>query len=452
MLSFLSKGTLAAVAMVAGVFLSALSVIGSASPIPVLREPALETLALAPISLGNPTAAATLRTRQPDTPMLVRYEPTGMAYSFTVRPESGDTLAQLLVKSGVNRTVAHEAITALGTLYDPRRIRIGQEIMVRFHTGPEGETPGRFLGLSLEPDPASRITIARLDPGGFEAARVDKVLTRRLTLAEGTIDHSLYLAGTRSELPRPVLHELIRAFSWDVDFQRDIRAGDSFRVLYEHFHDAEGRLVRTGRILFAALRLSGDDNAVYRHQSRDGTTGYYGADGRSVQKALLRTPVDGARLSSGYGRRKHPILGFTRMHRGIDFAAPRGTPVYAAGSGRIDVVGRRGAYGKYVRIRHDGEYSTAYAHLSRYAKGLAKGQRVSQGRVIGYVGSTGRSTGAHLHYEILRAGRRINPMKVRLPSGRRLAGAELERFLAAREARQEQIASLAHPPRLTLGE
>ncbi len=250
--------------------------------------------------------------------------------------------------------------------------------------------------------------------------------------AEGVIESSLYVAGRKAGIPNRVLAELIRAYSWDVDFQRDIRSGDGFEVMYERVFDATGKQVFSGPIAFAALTLSGKRHAIYLHTTADGTRDYFDAKGRSARKALMRTPIDGARLSSGFGRRKHPVLGYNKLHRGVDFAAPKGTPIYAAGNGIIVQAGRNGAYGKYVRIRHTARSATAYEHLSGFARGLAKGKRVTQGQIIGYVGTTGRSTGPHLHYEILAGGVRTNPMKVRMPSGKKLKGAELARFQATR--------------------
>ncbi len=238
--------------------------------------------------------------------------------------------------------------------------------------------------------------------------------------------------------------ELIRAFSFDVDFQREIQRGDGFDVLFERYLGETGEVVREGNVVYAVLTLSGQPLKVYRHTNGRGFTDYYDEKGQSVRKALLRTPVDGARLTSGYGKRKHPILGYTMMHRGVDFAARKGTTVHAAGNGVIDRMRRNGDYGRYIRVRHKRQYSTAYAHLGRYAKGLRRGRRVKQGQVIGYVGSTGRSTGPHLHYEVLRNGRRINPLKVKLPAGPRLKGADLAAFQAARAATESLFALL--PP------
>ena len=191
--------------------------------------------------------------------------------------------------------------------------------------------------------------------------------------------------------------------------------------------------------------LSGKEFRLYRHETSDGEVDYFDAKGRSSRKALIMTPIDGARISSGFGRRKHPILGYTKMHRGTDFAAPSGTPVYAAGNGVVEKAGRNGGYGQYIRIRHNGTYKTAYAHLSGYARGITSGARVKQGEVIGYVGTTGRSTGPHLHYEVLLENKQINPKKLNLPSGRTLTGKELARFNAARGALENRYATLPAP-------
>ena len=289
-----------------------------------------------------------------------------------------------------------------------------------------------ILGVAEGGVPHIAIRVDKGPKGGFSASKVEKTLNRDMARAEGVIESSLYVAGRKAGIPNRVLAELIRAYSWDVDFQRDIRSGDGFEVMYERVFDALGKQVFSGPIAFAALTLSGKRHAIYLHTTADGTRDYFDAKGRSARKALMRTPIDGARLSSGFGRRRHPVLGYNKLHRGVDFAAPRGTPIYAAGNGIIVRAGRNGAYGKYVRIRHNARYATAYAHMSGFARGLAKGKRVTQGQIIGFVGTTGRSTGPHLHYEILAGGVRTNPMKLRMPSGRKLKGAELARFQEAR--------------------
>jgi murein DD-endopeptidase MepM/ murein hydrolase activator NlpD len=239
-----------------------------------------------------------------------------------------------------------------------------------------------------------------------------------------------------------VLVEMIRIFSFDVDFQRELQPGDSFEVLYEALFEDDGSLAKTDGVLYASLTLSGERLDLYNFTPHSGHSDFFDGKGQSVRKTLMRTPIDGARLSSRFGMRKHPVLGYSRLHKGTDFAAPRGTPIYAAGDGVVESAGRNGAYGKYLRIRHNSTYKTAYAHMKRIAKGMRRGKRVRQGQIIGYVGSTGRSTGPHLHYEVLRGGRQVNPLKIKLPSGEKLKAADLESFERQREridALREQV-------------
>jgi murein DD-endopeptidase MepM/ murein hydrolase activator NlpD len=415
-----------------------------------LRTGGGATVAMAPISLGNPAAAATLQVHRPNTPRDAAT--VKKPYNHTVRAGRGDTLTTMLVRVGIERRDAVNAITALKKHYNPRRIKTGQEITLTFQPEPDGAAPGRFLGMTLAPDFARQVKVTRGEGDAFTATEVEKTLVRSLTRAAGTIENSLFVAGDRAGLPMPILVELIRAYSWDVDFQRDIQRGDSFDVMYEQVTDKNGTVVHTGNIVFAALTLSGTRNAIYRHTTRDKHTDYFDGKGQSIRRALLRTPVDGARLSSRYGRRKHPILGYNKMHRGLDFAAPRGTPIYAAGNGTVRQAGRNGAYGKYVRIRHTGDYSTAYAHLSRFAKGIRGGKRVKQGQVIGYVGSTGRSTGPHLHYEVLKRGRQLNPLRVKMPAGRKLKGKHLKRFQTAKAEIDQRFAALGLETAIASGE
>jgi len=286
------------------------------------------------------------------------------------------------------------------------------------------------------------IVIRRNQSGNFSASVEKKRFSTQLSYKEGVIRHSLFVAGKRSKVPNSILAELIRAYSWDIDFQRDIHPGDSFEVFYERFNDEDGNPVYAGEIKYAVLKTNGRTLKIYRYTTKDGTSDYFNEKGKSARKALLRTPIDGARLSSGFGRRRHPILGYNKMHRGVDFAAPRGTPIYAAGDGVIKRIGWNGGYGRYIRIRHNRRHSTAYAHLYRFARGLKRGKRVRQGQVIGYVGTSGRSTGPHLHYEILRANRQVNPMRIRMPSGRQLARSDLARFKTAKTFIDRQLATL----------
>jgi murein DD-endopeptidase MepM/ murein hydrolase activator NlpD len=367
--------------------------------------------------------------------------------SRVVRVKKGDTLMDILVKQGVPRPEAHEAITALAKVFNPRKLMAGQDITLTFGPGESGNgtqatAAATLQALRLEADFDREVGAEREAAGGFGPVELRREFTVEVVRTGGEIETSLFEAAQAAGLPPKVLIELIRAYSYDVDFQRDLQPGDSFEVMFEQRVDAERKVTQTGDILFASMTLSGDKLSVYRYAVKKGDTGFFNEKGESVRKALLRTPVDGARLSSRYGKRKHPVLGYTRMHRGIDFAAPKGAPIIAAGDGFVAKAGRNGNYGKYIEIRHNAEYHTAYGHLSRFAKGLHKGKRVKQGQVIGYVGSTGLSTGPHLHFEVIRDKRKINPLSVKLPSGHKLKGADLEKFLAVKGKIDKKLAAL----------
>ena len=337
---------------------------------------------------------------------------------------TGDTLLGLLSAAGAERGDAHAVVDALETVYDPRDLQIGQALtLVLRHYGRNSA----LIGLELMPE-VDRIIRVRQTDDGFAAESLANVLETRRIAAGYFVNASLAADATRAGVPYEVLHPLIRVFSYSVDFQRDFQPGDEVRILYERDHHADGAIARHGEPLYAELRLGDRALPIYRFETTDGAIDYFDPDGQSVRRALLRTPIDGARLSSGFGMRRHPILGYTRMHRGTDFAAPRGTPIFSAGDGVIEVIGPNRGYGNYMRIRHNNRLSTAYAHMNRFANGLRRGDRVRQGQVIGYVGSTGLSTGPHLHYEVLVGGTQVNPLSVDLPTGLRLEGTELARF------------------------
>jgi murein DD-endopeptidase MepM/ murein hydrolase activator NlpD len=352
---------------------------------------------------------------------------SGAVEQVTVR--RGDTLSDILDRAQIDAAQAHAVVQSLRGVYDPRRLKVGQELMITAAAARDGGAGRELMSLALDLDFDHQLRVTRGPDGSYSADKVERPQRRELVRRAGTIEDSLFLSADRADVPRGITIDLIRLFSWDVDFQRDIRAGDGFETLFEEvsLEDQSGD-VRGGDLLYAGLSLSGEMFDAFRFEPEDGEVEYFDRTGRSLRKFLLRTPVDGARLSSTFGMRRHPILGYSLMHKGVDFAAPTGTPIYAAGSGRVAAAGRNGSYGNYIRVRHSGEYSTAYAHLSRFAKGLRSGQRVRQGQVIGYVGTTGRSTGPHLHYEVLRNDQQINPLKLKQPSATQLAGADLERF------------------------
>jgi murein DD-endopeptidase MepM/ murein hydrolase activator NlpD len=252
-------------------------------------------------------------------------------------------------------------------------------------------------------------------------------LNKKIIYNENVILQSLYKAATDQNIPPNTIIEFARIYGFQVDFQRDIRKGDKFQIMYEVFIDKEDKIIQTGEILFANLKLSGQDNSLYYFDKKD-AQGHYNKNGKSVQKALMKTPINGARLSSSFGMRKHPIDGFNKMHRGTDFAAPKGTPIMASGNGIVKKAGWCGGGGNCVKIKHNSTYETVYAHMSKFARGIKKGVRVKQGQTIGYVGSTGKSTGPHLHYEVIVNGKRVNSQKLKLPSGKALKGKDRELF------------------------
>ena len=252
-------------------------------------------------------------------------------------------------------------------------------------------------------------------------------LEKKIVYKENVIQQSLYGAATDEDIPANTIIEFARIYGFQVDFQRDIRKKDKFQIMYEIFLNEKKEIVETGEILFANLELSGQDNSLY-HFDKEGSEGHYDKNGKSVKKALMKTPINGARLSSPFGMRKHPIDGFNKMHKGTDFAAPMGTPIMASGDGVVKKAGWCGGGGNCVKIRHNSTYQTIYAHMSKFARGIKSGVRVKQGQTIGYVGSTGKSTGPHLHYEVIVNGKKVNSQKLKLPSGKVLKGKERKLF------------------------
>tara|TARA_B100001057_G_scaffold498793_1_gene607106 strand:+ start:133 stop:1422 length:1290 start_codon:yes stop_codon:yes gene_type:complete len=272
-----------------------------------------------------------------------------------------------------------------------------------------------------------KIYLTRNEKDGYSQEIISTKLNKKIIYQENIILQSLYKSAINKKIPANTIIELARIYGFEVDFQRDIKKKDRFQIMYEVFKDENGKVIETGNILFANLILSGENNSLY-YFDKEGSAGHYDKNGKSIQKALMKTPINGARLSSPFGMRKHPIDGFNKMHRGTDFAAPTGTPIMASGTGIIKKVGWCGGGGNCVVIRHNSTYQTVYAHMSKFAKGIKKGVRVIQGQTIGYVGSTGKSTGPHLHYEVIVNGKKVNSQKLKLPSGKILKGDERKIF------------------------
>ncbi len=290
---------------------------------------------------------------------------------------------------------------------------------------------GKLKRLTVSIDNITTLHIFRND-AKFVANKIEKVLYKKTSLSEGIIKSSLFRAAQKDNIEAEVIIEFARIFGFEIDFQRDIRKNDIFQIVYDKFVDDEGEVQKNGDIIYAYMKNKGREISLYRFIDQKGIAGYYQTNGKSIEKALMKTPINGARLSSTFGMRKHPILGYNKMHRGTDFAAPKGTPIMASGSGTVEAVKWWGAYGKYIRIKHNSKYKTAYAHLNGYARGIRPGVKVRQGQIIGYVGSTGRSTGPHLHYEVIVNGKKMNSQRLKLPSGRTLKGTDREKFEISR--------------------
>ncbi|WP_052812780.1 M23 family metallopeptidase [Desulfonatronum thioautotrophicum] len=394
------------------------------------------------------SASESVETVSPDSDILASEEETVLDETSSVLEKivqvaRGDTLMGILLDAGLARSEAHAAVSALQEVYNPRSLRPGHEVVLTFVPGSEQEEDGFFAGLRMQVDVDRNVLVLREGEEDFAAKEEQWELQVVPHVAHGEITSSLYTAAARSGMPSSVLIQMIRALSFDVDFQRDIQPGDRFEAMFERELDDQGQAVREGALLYANLETSGRTLQIFRYTALDGETDYFNARGQSVRRTLMLTPIDGARISSGYGMRRHPILGYSRMHPGLDFAAPTGTPIMAAGNGVVTHAGRKGNYGITVELRHPNEYTTLYAHMSRLGRGISRGARVTQGQVIGYVGSTGMSTGPHLHYEVHLRGQHVNPASVNSPPGRTLTGEDLNLFKAMTKQMQAQYASLA---------
>jgi murein DD-endopeptidase MepM/ murein hydrolase activator NlpD len=341
---------------------------------------------------------------------------------FRVGP--GETLAAALVHAGAAAGDADAAVASIGSVYNPQRIQAGQ-IINAFFTQANGAL--RLSGVAFRSEPGASITANRVASGAFAARQVLMPVSFEIARISQPVERGLYATALRYGATDREINALADAFAYDVDFQRDVRPGDHFELVFERFYDDQGNTVRTGDMLFIALESRLGRREFYSFLAPgDAQPTWYDSDGESARRFLMKTPVNGARLSSAFGMRLHPVLGYSAMHRGVDFAAPIGSPILAAGDGTVERAGPFSTYGNYVKLRHANGYETAYAHMSRVA--VRTGQRVRQGEVIGYVGETGRATGPHLHYEVLKAGSQINPMSLRVPNGRNLTGRALQLF------------------------
>lgn len=389
--------------------------------LPTFNEPA-EALAepVAPLTPESQTASPTIA------------EPTLPGTWNEVKVQAGDSLARIFSKQGIPPRQLHDIIATGGIAKKLTQIYPGQTLRMRT-TDEDG-----LLELHYEIDALNQVKVVR-EESGFDAQLVVRVPEQRVVQAVGTINNSLYLDAQRVNLPDRITMELAGIFGWDIDFALDIREGDRFALLYEELYLDDER-IGTGNILAAEFVNNDRVHQAVRYTDDQGHTDYYDPKGRSMRKTFLRTPVDFSRISSRFSTgRKHPVLNTIRAHKGVDYAAPRGTPVKATGNGKIVLRGKKGGYGNTVIIQHGNTYSTLYAHLSRYANGVKTGSRVQQGQIVGYVGSTGLATGPHLHYEFHVNGVHRNPLTVKLPDAAPLPVKYRDQFRMASENLLSQL-------------
>jgi len=337
--------------------------------------------------------------------------------------KKNDTFGKLIDKYILDNRLQNELIYKLNDLYDLKKLKIGQKIYLYKNNDSD------YISKIIIPINFFTDIVINIKNNNIFLLKKETELTQDTESNSIIINSSVYDDGIKSNLPVKILSDAIRLLSFDVDFQRDIQKGNKLEISFETYYNNEKDSFSYGNIKYIKLSFNKNFLEYFFFKTDEGYDDYFTKEGKNVKKALLKTPLDGARLSSSFGMRKHPISGYNKLHKGVDFAAPIGTPIYAGGNGVIEFVGRNGGYGKYIRIRHNNSYKTAYAHLNNYKKGIYKGLRVNQGEVIGYVGSTGKSTGPHLHYEILLNGKQINPMSLKLPPQKILKNDELKRFI-----------------------
>ena len=337
--------------------------------------------------------------------------------------QSGETFDKILKQYLVEKDEIIKIKNILQRTVDLNKLDTKQSIHIKID-----KTNNKITEFTYQISNTKKIYLKRnLQNDKFNEKILSVKLNKEIIYKENIILQSLYKSADQENIPANIIVEFAGIYGFQVDFQRDIRKKDKFQIMYEIFLNDKKELVETGEILFANLQLSGQDNSLY-YFDNEGSQGHYDRNGKSVKKALMKTPINGARLSSPFGMRKHPIDGFNKMHRGTDFAAPMGTPIMASGDGVIKKVGWCGGGGNCVKIKHNSTYQTVYAHMSKFARGIKLGVRVKQGQTIGFVGSTGKSTGPHLHYEVIVNGKKVNSQKLKLPSGKILKGKERKLF------------------------
>ncbi len=349
------------------------------------------------------------------------FEPRYLVIEHSVEP--GDSLERILTNLKITKS---EKNLILANLKDPNSKKLYENQEIKFYI--DNKKPVRIYKIDFAITKSTNFFVYRnLEDNSFKYQLVEKNLSIKNVYKEARITSSLYNSASKMNIPANIIIDFARIYGFQIDFQRDIWKNDSFQIIYENLLNEKGKMIETGNIIFANLILQGKDHPLYYFKSAN-TFDHYDDRGQSIKKTLMKTPINGARLSSSFGKRKHPILGFTKLHTGTDFAAPMGTPIMASGDGVIIKASWCGGGGNCVKIKHNSTYTTVYAHMSKFGRNIKKGTKVKQGQIIGYVGSTGMSTGPHLHYEVIVNGKKVNSQKLKLPSGKILKGKERKEF------------------------
>ena len=336
-----------------------------------------------------------------------------------LKVRNGDSIQRILYDQKISPAEVNNVINALRREYNVGTLRNDQKVYLII----KREKNGNFVSrLTVNIDNITSVHVFLNKDNVYETRRVTKILTKKNHLVETTIDRGIYRTAKQSGIENSIVAQFARLYGFEVDFQRDLKKNDKIKIFYERYLDDDGVSQRTGNIIYSEITNVERNIILYRYEYPNGSIAYFTPEGKSIEKSLMRTPINGAKLSSRYGFRIHPILGYNQMHQGTDFAAPIGTPVMASGAGTVEYSGWKGGYGKFISVRHSAVYQTNYAHLQDYAKGIRRGAKVQQGQVIGYLGSTGSSTGPHLHYEVIVNGKKENSQTLKLPSAAPLEG------------------------------
>ena len=375
--------------------------------------------------------------------------PAGDKYDLALRLERGDTVEKLLADIGVAEPEARQIAEKLQSLLKKNKLATGETLNLTVQTLPDQPDAPRVLSMIVRPQPEREYSITRNDDGSYAAEEKIYKVGPRIVRVANEIAGSLQQSGVKAGAPVAAMNEFIKALSYDVDFQRELKNGQRFTVVLEQLVTSDGRVTHQGRLLAGELRLASRSVTVVRFKPQGGADQFFNTEGESVVRSFLRTPMDVSRVTSKFGMREHPILGYSALHAGVDFGAPQGTPVLAAGAGKVVMAGFNGGFGLYVKLDHTSQVGTGYGHLSRLGPGIKPGAPVRQGQVIGFVGSTGMSTGPHLHYEFYRAGKPVNPLAQKFSMRNMLAGKDLARFQTLSREYRAHLKSAPHVAQTT---